>query len=349
MRSLDRKILRDLWHLRGQVLAIALVVASGVAVLVMALSTKEALLETAEAYYDRYAFADMFASLKRAPDYVADRIATLDGVQAVQSRVVQFATLDIEGITEPVLGQFVSIPESEPPLLNRLVLRSGRLVAPNRPDEVVLNEPFAQAHGFRPGDRITAILNGHRRELEVVGTALSPEFIYSLGPGALMPDDLRFGVMWMGREALAAAFDLQGSFNSLALQLAHGTHATAVIPQVDALLEPYGGVGALARADQISNWFVMNEIRQLGNMSRILPTIFLVVSAFLTHMVLARLVTTERSQIGLFKAFGYSNLEVAWHYTKLVVAIAAVGVGLGMLLGAWAGRMNTELYAAVFR
>jgi putative ABC transport system permease protein len=349
MRALNRKILRDLWHLRGQVLAIALVVASGVAVLVMALSTKEALLETAEAYYDRYAFADVFASLKRAPDHVAARIAELDGVLSVQSRVVQYATLDIEGIPEPVLGQFVSIPESEPPMLNRLVLRSGRLVAPNRPDEVVLNEPFAEAHQLRPGDHITAILNGHRRELEVVGTALSPEFIYSLGPGALMPDDLRFGVMWMGREALAAAFDLKGSFNSLALRLSHGTLPAEVIPQVDALLEPYGGVGALARADQISNWFVMNEIRQLGNMSRILPAIFLVVSAFLTNMVLARLITIERSQIGLMKAFGYSNREVAWHYAKLVIAIAALGIALGMLLGAWFGRMNTELYAAVFR
>lgn len=349
MRALDRKILRDLWHLRGQVLAIAVVVASGVAVLIMALSTKEALLQTADAYYERYAFADVFASLKRAPEHVAERIAGLDGVQAVESRVVQFATLDIEGMAEPVLGQFVSIPESNPPLLNRLVIRSGRLVAPNRADEVVLNEPFAEAHQFQPGDRIIAILNGHRRELEVVGIALSPEFIYSLGPGALMPDDLRFGVMWMGREALAAAFDLQGSFNSLSLRLAHGIRAASVIPQVDALLERYGGVGAVARADQISNWFVMNEITQLGNMSRILPTIFLVVSAFLTNMVLARLITTERSQIGLMKAFGYSNLEAGWHYAKLVIAIAAVGIVLGLLVGAWAGRMNTELYAAVFR
>lgn len=349
MRALDLKIMRDLWHLRGQVLAIAMVIASGVAVLVMSLSTQEALTQTADAYYERYAFGDVFAVLKRAPAHIASRIAAIDGVQTVQTRVVRFATLDIPGLAEPVLGQFVSIPENEPPLLNQLVLRAGRSVAPNRPDEVVLNEPFAEAHRLQPGDSLVAILNGHRRTLQVVGIALSPEFIYSISPGGLMPDDLRFGVLWMGHEALAAAFDLQGSFNSVSLRLARGANTFAVISQLDLLLERYGGIRAVARADQLSNWFVMNEIRQLGTMSKILPAIFLTVSAVLTNMVLARLIATERSQIGLMKAFGYSNVEVGWHYAKLVIAIGLVGVLLGLATGAWTGRMNTQMYAEVFR
>jgi putative ABC transport system permease protein len=349
MRALDRKILRDLWHLRGQVLAIAMVIASGVAVLVMSLSTQQALIQTAEAYYERYAFADVFAWLTRAPSHVTNRIGAIEGVQTVESRVVRFATLDIEGMPEPVLGQFVSIPESGPPLLNQLVLRQGRSVAPNRPDEVVLNEPFAEAHRLQPGDSLVAILNGHRRKLQVVGVALSPEFIYSINPGGLMPDDLRFGVMWMGREALAAAFDLQGSFNNVSLRLARGADTAAVITRLDQLLAPYGGTRAVAREDQLSNWFVMNEIKQLGTMSKILPAIFLVVSAVLTHMVLARLIATERSQIGLMKAFGYSYLEVAWHYAKLVMAIGLTGVLLGLVVGAWVGEMNTRMYAELFR
>jgi putative ABC transport system permease protein len=349
MRALDRKILRDLWRLRGQVVAVSMVIAAGVAMLVMALSTQQALLQTAEAYYDRYAFGHVFAQLKRAPISLAERIAAIDGVQTVQTRVVSFAVLNIPGFAEPVLGAFVSVPENQQPLLNRLVLRAGRSVVAGRLDEVVLNEPFAQAHHLQPGDKIIAVLKGHRRTLRVVGIALSPEFIYSLGPGALMPDDLRFGVLWMGNKALEAAFDLQGSFNNLSLQLARGASQASVIPQVDRLLERYGGVGAVARADQLSNWFVMNEITQLGTMSRILPTIFLLVAAFLTNMVMARLVATERSQIGLMKAFGYSNAEVGWHYSKLVVLISLVGVFLGLLCGSWVGRMTTELYADVFR
>jgi putative ABC transport system permease protein len=349
MRTLDRKVLRDLWNLRGQVIAISLVIASGVAVLIMSLSTLDALNETTQAYYERYRLAEVFAGLKRAPEHLADRIARIPGVQTVQTRIVRYATLDIEGFVEPVMGQFVSIPERSQPLLNQLALRAGRYVEPARHDEVVLNEPFAEAHGLWPGDRLVAILNGHRRELQIVGIALSPEFIYSLGPGALLPDDRRFGVLWMGRDALAAAFDLQESFNDVSLELARGVNAEAVIQQLDRVLERYGGAGAISLADQLSNWFVMNEIRQLGTISRILPIIFLVIAAFLTNMVMARLIATERSQIGLMKAFGYSNLEVGLHYGKLVLGIAIVGIFLGLIAGGWFGRVMTELYAELFR
>ncbi len=349
MRALDRKVVRDLWYLRGQVVAIAMVIASGVAVLVMALSTQHALLRTADAYYERYAFADVFAGLTRAPQRLALRIGAIPGVQTVQTRIVRYALLDIEDFGDPVMGRFVSIPEGRAATLNQLVIRAGRTVAPKRPDEVVLSEPFAEAHGLTVGDRIVAILNGNRRKLQIVGIALSPEFIYSLGPGALMPDDQRFGVLWMGREALEAAFDQQGAFNYVSLRLARGARAESVIPQLDRLLRRYGGIGAIAREDQISNWFVMNEIDQLGKMARILPAIFLIVSAFLTNMVLARLIATERSQIGLMKAFGYSNLEVGWHYAKLVIVIAALGILLGLAGGVYAGRLITELYAGLFR
>ncbi len=349
MKALDRKVLRDLWHVRGQALAIALVIASGVAVLVMSLSTRNALIRTKDAYYERYAFAHVFARCKRAPGHLISRIAAIDGVQVVQTRVKGLATLDIAGFDEPVLGQFVSIPENGDPALNRLVLRRGRWIRASQPDEVVLDEPFAEAHGFVPGDELVAVLNGNRRTLSVVGIALSPEFVFSMGPGALMPDARRFGVLWMGSEALAAAFDQEGAFNDVSLQLTWGASSAEVIERLDRILEPYGGVGAVARREQGSNWFLMNEIDQLSTMSMILPSIFLIVSAFLTNMVLARLVETERTQIGLMKAFGYGTRTVAAHYTKLVLVIAGLGILLGWAIGTWAGRMNTGTYAQTFR
>lgn len=349
MRALNRKVLRDLWHLKGQVVAIALVIASGVAVLIMALSTLEALRRTTDAYYERYGFADVFSGVKRAPEYVAERIKSIPGVQTVQTRVERFATLDIEDYPEPVMGRFVSIPTDGQPVLNRLVLRKGRWVAPGRHDEVIVSEPFAEAHALLPGDEIVAVLNGNRRSLQIVGIALSPEFVYSLGPGSLMPDDDRFGVLWMSRAALAAVFDLKGAFNSVSMTLSRGVAPESVIARLDQLLERYGGVGAFARDDQLSNWFVMNEIDQLATMSRILPTIFLAIAAFLTNMVLGRLMTIERSQIGLMKAFGYSNLEVGLHYVKMVLVITALGIVVGAIVGTWFGRINTGFYTEMFR
>ncbi|MDH4056179.1 MAG: ABC transporter permease [Gammaproteobacteria bacterium] len=349
MRAMDRKVLRDLWHLRGQVMAIGMVIAAGIAALIMSLSTLEALDETTAAYYERYRFGDVFAWVKRAPESVEQRIAELPGVRTVQVRVSRFATVDIEGFAEPVMGQFVSVPAGRQPVLNQLVLRSGRLAAEGSEDEVVLNEPFAEAHNLAIGGQIVALINGHRRELRIVGTALSPEFVYALGPGALMPDDRRFGILWMSHETLAAAYDLKTAFNSVSLDLERGANSAEVMQQLDRILERYGGVGATAREDQLSNWFVMNEMEQLRTMSMILPTIFLVISAFLTNMVLGRLVATERGQIGLMKAFGYSSGEVGLHYAKFVIGIVFVGSLIGIVAGTWLGRMNTQMYADLFR
>jgi putative ABC transport system permease protein len=348
IRALHRKLLRDLWRLRGQVLAIALVMASGIGVLVMALTTVESLEETARAYYERYRFADVFARVERAPEHLELQLREIQGVQAVETRIVRTAVLDIEGFEEPVVGQLVSVPEREEPRLNRLALREGRYPRAEAPDEVILSEPFAEAHGLQPGDRFRAILNGRWRVLTVVGTALSPEYVYAIGPGALMPDDLRFGVLWMGREALQAAFDLDGAFNDVSLALLRGTNPEYVVDRVDRLLERYGGVGSYARADQLSNWFLMNEIVQLRTLSTILPTVFLAVAAFLTHMVLGRLIAVERSEIGLLKAFGYSNRDIALHYTRFVLGIGAVGVLLGWFIGYWLGLYNTRMYAEFY-
>ncbi|MBT8422336.1 MAG: ABC transporter permease, partial [Gammaproteobacteria bacterium] len=196
MRVLNRKLLRDLAKIRGQVIAIGLVIASGVGVLVMALSVQTSLQITSDAYYDRYHFGDVFAGVKRAPESIASRIADIPGVRTVQTRIGQLAILDLEGFEEPVIGRLASIPERGEPLLNKLALRAGRFIAPDSPDEVVLNEPFAEAHELRPGDQFSALMNGKRRTLRVVGIALSPEYVYAIGPGALMPDDQRFGVIW---------------------------------------------------------------------------------------------------------------------------------------------------------
>lgn len=347
--SLNKKLFRDLWKIRGQAFAIALVVGSGVAVMVMSLSSLESLKETAAAYYDRYRFGHVFAGLERAPEHIATRIEKIPGVQTVQTRITKLVTLSIENFDEPIIGQIISVPESGEQLLNLIALRKGRLAAPDSTDEVVISENFAQAHHLELGDYVEAILNGNQRKLKVVGLGLSPEFVYSIGPGALMPDDKRYGVLWMGYKALAAAFDLEESFNYVSLAILRNTNPKDVISQLDSLLERYGGVGAVSQQDQISNWFLENELKQLRSMAETLPVIFILVAAFLTQMVLARLISIERSEIGLLKAFGYSGYRIGLHYFLMVIIITSIGIVLGWGVGMWLGKINTELYAAFFK
>jgi len=349
LHPLDRKLFRDLWHIKGQVLAIALVIASGVGLLVMSLSTLVALDETARAYYDRYRFANVFAQVERAPEHLVERIRRIPGVQTVETRVVHRAVIDIPGFEEPVIAQLVSLPESGEPALNRIFLRGGRFPAAGYPDQAVISEPFAEAHRLGVGDHLRAIVNGHWRDLEIVGLALSPEYVYALAPGGLMPDDKRYGILWLGRKTLEAAYDLEDAFNDVSLAVLRGTDEALVIDRLDAIVDRYGGVGAYAREDQLSNWFLTNELEQLRTLSRMLPTVFLGVAAFLTNMVLARLIAVERSSIGLLKAFGYRERDIALHYVKLVLVIGVIGVLIGWALGSWLGLYNTRIYAEFYR
>jgi putative ABC transport system permease protein len=349
MSTIDRKLLRDLRQLKGQSLAIGLVIAAGVAMFTMYFSTFESLDHTHRTYYDRYRFADVFASLKRAPLATVSRIESLPGVARVEPRVVVQATLDVEGMTEPAVGLLLSIPEHRQAILNDVYLVKGRYIQVGRPDEVLVIEAFALAHGLEPGDRVGAIINGRRRELEIVGVALSPEFVYTIPPGDLLPDDRRFGVFWMGRRALASAFDMEGGFNDVSLALGPGASSEQVIADVDRVLRRYGGLGAIPRRLQVSAWFVENEMREMQTMGSILPVVFLAVAAFLLNVVLSRIISVQRTQIAALKAVGYSNGAVALHYTKLGLVIALAGGLLGVAVGAWLGHGLTGLYSQWFR
>ncbi|WP_196258868.1 ABC transporter permease [Pelagibacterium limicola] len=348
MRMLDRKLVRELWRLRAQVFSIALLVAAGVATLVLGVATYQSLFETREAYYDRSRFADVFAQASRAPEHALGAIERIPGVAMAESRIVDRAILDLEDMIEPGSAQLVSVPDHGEPLLNTLYMRAGALPDPTQPDQVVVNEGFARVHGLDLGDSFGAILNGQRRDLRIVGIALSPEFIYSLAPGALMPDDRRFAIVWMSRRALAAAFDLEGAFSSVTARLLPGALEADVIDRIDDILASYGGLGAHGRDGQQSNVFLDAELQQLQGSSAVLPPIFLFIAAFLVNLTLSRLIALEREQIGLMKALGYSSLAVAWHYLKFVLAIGAIGVIIGFGAGSWLGRELANLYSQYF-
>ncbi len=349
MNALDLKMWRDLWHLRGQALAIAAVMASGVACFIMFLTTLDSLHLSRELYYRDYRFAEVFAPLKRAPESVQRRIAEIDGVDRVDTRVIAPVTIDIEGFSEPVTGIITSIPDSGEPLLNNLYLRTGRLVEAGRSNEVIISQPFAEAHGFQPGDKLHVIVRGKRKQLRIVGTGGSPEYVHQLRPGGTFPDFEHFGVMWMARTPLSHAYDMEGAFNHIVLSLSRDAKSQDVIDRIDDILRPYGGSGAYLREDQLSHRFLSQEIDQLENLSGIFPIIFLSVAAFLLNVVVTRLVGTQREQIAALKAFGYSNFSVAVHFLKMILLIVLAGVVMGVLAGAWLGVILSEVYVELFR
>jgi len=349
MKALDRKLLRDLRLMWSQALTIALVVASGVAGYIATFSAYDGLSWSREVYYTESRFADVFASLKRAPLALERQLVVLPGAAHVETTVAQVVQIDIPNVSDPIIGRLVGIDPQAPPQLNCIFLREGRMLSAQGGQtlEVLVSEAFALARGLRSGDRLHALINGKREELLIVGIALSPEYIFAGAGGS--PDLRGFGIFWMNRKALAAAYNMEGAFNQVAVRLAPGASEGPVIDGLDRLLAPYGGVSAHGRDEQMSNKFLSSEIKEQRVFGTVLPTIFLAVAAFLLNVVLSRQIATQREQIAALKALGYDNGAIGLHYVKLVLLIVTLGMLIGVGLGAWLGNLFMGLYAEVFR
>jgi putative ABC transport system permease protein len=347
--ALDRKLLREIRGLRGQIATIALVLASGITCFISLRGTYASLELARDTYYDRYRFAHVFARVESAPEPLAARIEALPGVALVQTRIVKEVNVPLEGLDRPAYGQVVSLPAHGEPLTNALHLTGGRLPGAGHDDEVVVLDSFARAHDLRPGQRLPAVVNGALRSLRIAGTAQSPEFVYALRPGAVADDPRRYAVLWMDRTVVASAFRFTGAFNDVTLRLQPQASEAATLAAVDRLLAPYGGLGATGRAHQASNRILTGELSQLGALAGMVPVVFLAVAAFLINIVLGRLIALQRPEIATMKAVGYTSGEVARHYLGLVAVVMLPGAVLGVAGGAGLGRIVLGLYQGIFR
>lgn len=349
MNTLDRKVFRELWLIRSQVLAIAIVIAAGLSTVIMSYSTLESLQQTREHYYQEYGFADLFSSLKRAPITLVQRITQIPGIAGADPRVLAPVRISLENYHDPIQGQLVSIDSENPGTMNKVYIREGRMPVKNERTEVLISEAFAQPHQLHPGDILQVIVNGRKQQLHIVGIALSPEFIYQIAPGTIIPDFSRYGIIWMEREALETAYDMQGAFNDLSIKLRLGADHKLIIEKLDDLLKPYGGLGVYDRKLQVSHHFLSEEFKQLDEMGSTFSFIFLGVSIFLLNMVVGRIIASQREIIASLKAFGFSNAAIAFHYSKLIILIVLIGVILGVSAGLILGNNLAHMYMEYYR
>lgn len=347
--ALDRKLARDLWRMRWQVLAIALLIACGVSVAVMAFSAQRALEQAQADFYRETRFADVFTLAKRVPMAKERDLAAIEGVTAVDARIVQSGLMEVPGLTRPATVRLISLPDDPSHCLNCARLVAGRMPDPERAEEAVALRTFMDAAGLRLGDRLSATIGGRNMSFVIVGAVLSPEYVYVPAPESFMPDDAHQGVLWASRRAVERAGDMTGAFNAAALALAQGASRSAVLLEVDRILAPYGGRAAYERGDQASHAFLAAELRELSISASVLPPVFLIVAAALVHLVVTRLVGAEREQIGLLKAFGYSDREAAANYVRMAAVIGAAGALGGGLVGGALGAAIVDLYRDYFR
>lgn len=347
--ALHRKALRDLWLMRGQALAIAMVIAAGIAMLVMSQATLDSLRVTRTQLYQQQRFSHLWAHITRAPLAVAQQLAELPGVAEVEPRIVANGKMEVPGFADPVQALVQSLPDDARPQQNLLYLRAGRMIEPGARDEILISDGFAEAHKLRPGARLRITIYGRSQWFTVAGVAVSAEHLYQIKHGAMFPDYERYAIVWAPWQALAAARDMQGAFNQAVFRLAPDANEGEVIAAINRHLARYGGIGAMGRMEQLSYRFLHEEFRQLASMARIFPTIFLAVAAFLLNVVFKRLIGMQRDQVAILKAFGYSTWHVALHYGLIVTLICLLGTLLGTGFGAWLGTQLSALYQDNFR
>jgi len=349
VRSLDRKLLRDLWRLKWQMMAIALLIACGVSVAVMSFSAQRALAGAQAAFYADTRFADVFAQAKRAPLSRVHELTRIEGVTTADGRILDVGLMDVPGLARPAMVRLISLPDDEGRALNRIRLSRGRMPDPRQTDEAVVLKTFMDAAGVKLGDRLTAVVQGRAFTFTVVGAVLSPEYVYVPAPESFMPDDAHQAVLWAPRPTVERAAGMSGTFNAVALKLAPGASTAAVLADVDRILAPYGGRAAYARKDQASHAFLAAELKELSTSASILPPIFLIIAAALVHLTVSRLVDAEREQIGLLKAFGYRDSEAARPYLRMAIAIGLVGAIAGGLVGGTLAAAIVDQYRDYFR
>ncbi len=346
--SLDIKLFRDLKQLRAQTITTAILVICGVSLLVSSWSAFQSLRSVRDSYYKNYQFADIFAEFKAAPAEIIAKIRHLDGIESAEARIVMDGLVYLKTQPEPALARFIMLTPANQSNLNKLYIRRGRLPVESTEIEIAVHEAFAEANNLSLGDTFKILIQGQSEDAKIVGITISPEFVYALNPAAPLPDDHHFGIFWLLPKPLQRMAKMKDVTNSIIAKMSKDASTGAVLERVNQVLKPYGNSGAYERKHQLSNMFVEDEIRQQKASAIITPSIFLLVAAFLTHIILSRLVAIHRPQIATLKALGYYDREISLHYMKMILIMMLVGAIPGIFLGDIIGILLTRTYQQFF-
>ena len=353
MRTLSRKLGRDLLRNAGTLVSVVAIIAIGTGCFIGMGSAVRILSLSRSTYYSEYHFADFWVHVKKAPLTAVERIARLDGMEAVEGRVIFDVILDVPGEERPLTGRLLSTPRAHADRsLNGLCLVRGSGFSDDRREELILSEAFAREHDLDPGDRVGLILNRKRQSFVIAGTAISPEYVYMVrGEGDLVPDPKHFGILYVEEGYAREVLDFQDACNEIVGRVVDGVDADveAMAQDVSRMLQPYGVLSTTPRERQASHRFLSDEIEGGRVSSTLIPGIFLLVAALVLNVVMSRFAERQRSIIGTLKALGYSSRRVFLHFLAFGVAVGVAGGLVGNVLGIALAAGMVEMYKEFYQ
>jgi putative ABC transport system permease protein len=349
MRALTKKMLRSVLRNRAQILAVVAVVTCGTACYICLASLHNNLELTRDTYYAQNRFADFEIQLERAPNSTLFKLQEIPGVRQVRGRIVQDVKLDVEGVTEARMGRMVSVPDTGGNFLNSVVVVKGKFFEPGAQEEVILSEQFADANNLFVGDNLKVTADGKKHTLKIIGLGLSPEYVYIIrNIQELVPAPERFGILWVTDDFAESALNMEAESNSIIGSVESEDMLETILDTAENQLDDYGIFAKTKRENQLSNRLLSDEIKNLGVIARVIPTVFLGIAALVIMILLNRMVRNERTQIGLMKAYGYSNLSIAFHYLQFALMLSLVGCFFGFLVGQWGAQEMIKIYVQFF-
>lgn len=347
MSSLLKKSWRDLLEARGQFISLIIIVSLGVAFYTGINATLLNLSNASETYFDEFNMADYWVDLEKIPISKLKQIEAVPGVKSAEGRIIENLSAFKEGenVTLRLISGAVGKEETA---INRYWLTGGRHYRADQP-ECVVEENYFKANNYRFGDTLQAYWNGKAITLKIVGTARSPEYIYALKDGSeLMPDPIHFGILFVGSVYSETLFAMSQSANSLILECDENVNYDQLKVVLEKRLDDYGVYAQYPRKNQLSYAMLHEEMKGLKSVSGSFPLVFMLVAAIIIYLMMGRMVEHQRTQIGVLKAFGFSNRKVLWHFISYGILISILGSILGAVLGLFLGNWMTEMENSYF-
>jgi len=351
-RALIRKQMRDLKGRKIALGALILLAAIGVGDFVGVVGVYWDLYGARQRYYTNNRLADFTIDLKRAPQWTVENVEGVRNVVRVEGRVSMAVQVDLPGRNDPITATAISVPAHRPPILNALFMNTGMWISGYESKEAIIDDMFARANDLRPGSRIKVTLFDEQHEFLVVGTAMSPEFVYLMPPDSgFMPDPQRYGIIYIEEKFMQQRCDLDGAYNQIVGSV-YDRSRTAVsnmLELIESELEPYGVVAATPYWQQPSVSYLNDELSGLKLNVTIVPTIFLGVSLMALNILMGRMVKQQRPVIGTLRSLGYSIGDIRRHYLGYGVLIGLAGGALGDLFGGWLQGQMLSMYGAFYK
>jgi putative ABC transport system permease protein len=339
--TLGTKMRRDLRHRAWQYAAVGITVFLGVLMFAASYDAYRNLTLSYDTTYDRLAFADLVVS--GGDGGLATAVAAVEGVDAVESRRQLDPPMSVDG--DRFIGRLVGQPTDRQPAVDRIDVIEGTDLGGADPDQVVIETHMAEAFGIGPGDIVEVFDGTTWRQLEVIGVAISPEYLWPARDRQdLFPLAKTFGVAFIDEAVLD---QLPATTVTDQVLVTYADDAPDDVEErVRAVADGHGAGSYTTRDDHPSASTLQLDVDGFQEMALAFPVLFLTAAGMAVYVILSRTVTAERSIIGTLRASGMSATDIRRHYLGFGLILGVGGAALGVLVGVAAGTGLSEVYTS---